>query len=95
MVHIKESADGVTFKVRVQPRASNTELAGEYGDAVKIRIAAPPVDGKANDECRRFIARLIGVPAARVDIVSGDTHRDKLIRVSGVSTQRVRDALGR
>jgi uncharacterized protein (TIGR00251 family) len=89
----KESA--VTFKVRVQPRASRTEIVGEHAGAVKLRIASPPVDGKANEECRRFLARLIGVSASAVEIVTGDSSKDKVIRIHNVSTERVRDALAR
>jgi len=97
-VDIKEDASGVTFWVRVQPRASRSELAGVYdragkGAAIKIRLAAPPVDGRANDECRRFIAELLRVAPSKIEIVSGQSSREKLIRVQGVGPERVRQAL--
>ena len=95
MVEIRESSDGATFKVRVQPRASRTEVAGEYGDALKLRIASPPIDGKANNECRRFIAQLLGVAPSAVEIASGDSSRDKVIRVHNISAELVRNALRR
>ena len=83
----------MVFNVRVQPRASRTELAGEYGDAVKVRLAAPPVDGKANDACRRFLAGLLDVPLGAVEIVGGESSRDKRIRVQGVTIEQVRSKL--
>ncbi len=93
MISIGEKDGSVTFKVRVQPRASRTELAGEYADALKLRLAAPPVDGKANEACRRFLAGLLDVPLSAVEIISGESSRDKRIRVRGVTTEQVRSRL--
>src|SRR5262249_25946784 len=93
MFELIEKGDAVSFSVRVQPRAARTEVAGVHGDAVKIRIAAPPVDGKANDECRRFIAKLIGVAASSVEIIAGESSRDKVIRVRHTTAAQVRAAL--
>jgi uncharacterized protein (TIGR00251 family) len=70
--------------VKVHPRAKRTALAGRFGDAWKLDLAAPPVDGKANDECIRFFAELAGVARSRVRIVSGATGRLKLVEVDGV-----------
>ncbi|HVF89478.1 MAG TPA: DUF167 domain-containing protein [Blastocatellia bacterium] len=81
--------------MRVQPRASRSEISGEHAGAVKLRITAPPVDGKANDECRRFLARLLGVPGNAVEIVAGESSRDKVIRVRNMSAEQVRKALWR
>ena len=93
MVELIEKGGAVSFRVRVQPRASRTEIAGERGEAVKLRVAAPPVDGKANEECCRFLAKLLGVSASSVEIVSGDSSRDKVIRVRNASVERVRETL--
>jgi len=71
--------------VKVHPRARRTGIAGRYGDAYKLDLAAPPVNGKANEECIRFFAELAGVPRSRVRIVSGLTARLKIIEVEGVS----------
>ena len=71
--------------VKVHPRARRTALGGRLGDAWKLSLAAPPVDGKANDECVRFLAELAGVPKSRVRIVSGATSRMKVVEVEGVS----------
>ena len=93
MVELIEKGGAVSFKVRVQPRASRTEIAGEHNEAIKLRVAAPPVDGKANEECCRFLAKLLGVSASSVEIVSGDSSRDKVIRVRNSSVERVRETL--
>lgn len=71
--------------VRVHPRARRTRVAGRIGEAYKLDLAAPPVDGKANDECIRFLASLAGVPAARVRILVGLTNRVKVIQIEGVA----------
>ncbi len=93
MIEFNEKAGAVTFKVRVQPRASRSEIAGEHAGALKLRVAAPPVDGKANEECCRFIAKAMGVSVSSVEIISGESSRDKIIRVHGVSADRARAAL--
>ena len=95
MLELNEKDGAVTIKVRVQPRASRTEIIGEHAGAIKMRVAAPPVDGKANEECRRYLAKLLKVGATSVEIISGDSSRDKVIRVSNISALRVLEALGR
>ena len=95
MLELNEKDGGVTIKVRVQPRASRTEIIGEHAGAIKLRVAAPPVDGKANEECKRYLAKLLKVGATSVEIISGDSSRDKVIRVSNISALRVLEALGR
>jgi uncharacterized protein (TIGR00251 family) len=92
---LSEKDGSVTFKVKVQPRAPRTEIVGEHAGAVKLRVAAPPVDGKANEECRRFLAKLFEVSATSVEIVSGESSRDKVIRIRSISARRVLEALGR
>ncbi|HTG13826.1 MAG TPA: DUF167 domain-containing protein [Blastocatellia bacterium] len=95
MIEIKEQEGAVTLRIRVQPRASRTELAGERAGAIKLKIAAPPVNGKANEECRRFLAKLLDVSAGSVEIIKGDSSRDKVIRIHNISADRVREALRR
>ena len=70
--------------VKVHPRAKRSALAGRLGDAWKLSLAAPPVDGKANDECVRFFAEFAGVPRSRVRIVTGLTSRLKVVEIEGV-----------
>jgi uncharacterized protein (TIGR00251 family) len=88
MIEINEKGGSLTFRVRVQPRASRTEIAGEHAGALKLRIAAPPVDGKANEECRKFLARLLGVSASSIEIVAGESSKDKIIRAHKVALDR-------
>ncbi len=71
----------LVLDVRIQPRASRDEIVGTYGDRIKIRITAPPVDGKANAHLIKYLAKQFGVPRARVSLVSGETGRDKRIRI--------------
>lgn len=75
--------------VHVQPRAKRSEVAGEYGDAIRIRLAAPPVDGAANDELVRFLAERLGVARAAVRITGGLTSRRKQVAIDGVSEETV------
>ena len=79
--------------IRVQPRAKRTEVAGERGGAVVIRTNAPPVDAKANEAVRRLIAKRLGVPVSAVQIVRGESTRDKLVRITGLSADEARAAL--
>ena len=84
---------GVELHLQVQPRASRTEVIGPHGGALKIRLAAPPVDGEANAELVRFLAKVLGVPRSAVEIVSGATGKRKRVRVTGVDAAFVRERL--
>jgi uncharacterized protein (TIGR00251 family) len=77
----------VVLDLHVQPGAKRTEVAGTHGDRLKIRLAAPPVDGAANDELVRFLAEAFGVPRRNVTIVTGATARRKRVRVEGATRQ--------
>ena len=79
--------------LHIQPGAKRTECAGMHGEALKIRLAAPPVDGKANDALISFIAKTLGVPKSRVELVSGETSRAKRVRIDGVDAEAARRAL--
>ncbi len=89
MLNIREERGCVFFKVRVLPRSSKNQIVGYYDDAVKIRLTAAPLEGKANESCRAFLAEILSVPRARIEIVSGQTSRNKLIKVADISAQRV------
>lgn len=78
--------------VKVHPRAKRSRVAGRLGGAWKLDLAAPPVDGKANDECVRWLAELAGIPRARVRIVTGAASRTKVIEIEGMH-QEALDAL--
>ena len=93
MLDIRLVQDGVVFKVRVQPRASKDQVSGLLEDAVKIRLTAPPVDGEANKALCAFLAKKLGVTRSQVDLVTGQTGRNKLVKVSGVTVEKVLRAL--
>jgi hypothetical protein len=82
------------LRIRAQPRASRTEIAGEYGGALKIRLAAPPVDGGANRELVRFLAKAVGVPTSAVTVVSGESSRNKVVEIEGADPASVLAVLG-
>lgn len=83
MLDFREEDDALVFAVRVAARASKTAAAGEHGGALRVRVAAPPVEGAANEELARFLARALGVPARDVEIVSGHASKSKRVRVRG------------
>jgi len=94
MVAIKNLPAGVTFAVKVHPRAKKNAITGEAGDALKLALTAPPVDGKANEACIEFFARLLKVPRSSVTIAAGQSSRNKVIRVAGAAVQQIRERLG-
>jgi uncharacterized protein len=94
MVAIQNSPNGITFAVKVHPRAKKNAVTGEVGDALKLALTAPPVDGKANTACIEFFAKLLNLPRSSVTIAAGQTSRNKVIRVAGLTAQQVRDRLG-
>jgi hypothetical protein len=73
------------FTVKVHPRSKRSAFAGRLGDAWKLDLAAPPVDGKANRECVRYLAEWAGVPRSRVRIVAGATSRRKVVEIEGMA----------
>jgi len=77
----RQDGDGWVLAIRVQPNASVTEIVGAYGDELKVRLAAPPVDGKANEALVTFLARALGVSKSSVSVVRGQSGRSKTIRV--------------
>jgi len=89
LIPVRDSALGATFSVKVHPRAKKNAITGEVGDALKLALTAPPVDGAANDACVRFLAELLDVPRSSVTIAAGETSRQKLIRVVGLTAVEV------
>ncbi len=85
MLTIKETEDGIVFNIKVIPRSSICELVEIREDALKIKITAPPVEGKANEECIKFIAKKLGIRKSRVDIIAGHKSKKKTIAVSGLT----------
>jgi uncharacterized protein len=94
MIAVQESPAGVTFRVKVQPRAKRNAVVGELGDALKVALTAPPIDGRANDACIEFFADLLQLPRSSIKIVSGQSSRNKVIRVTGISAEELRGRFG-
>jgi uncharacterized protein len=93
LIAIQEDAEGVSFAVKVRPRAKKNAITGELGNALKVSLTAPPVEGKANDACIDFFAKLLKVPRSSVSIAAGQTSRNKVIRVAGISAKDLQDRL--
>ena len=93
MIALHDSAAGVTFAIKVHPRAKKNAITGELGDALKISLTTPPVEGRANEACIEFFAKLLKMPRSSVTIASGQTSRNKVIRIAGVTVEYVRDRL--
>jgi len=93
MIPIKDSNQGSTFAVKVHPRAKKNAITGEVGDALKLSLTTPPIEGRANNACVEFLAKLLKVPRSSVTIASGQTSRNKVIRVVGLSLEELRHRL--
>ncbi|MDP1612272.1 MAG: DUF167 family protein [Sulfuritalea sp.] len=94
MTWLVADASGVTLRLHIQPGAKKTEVVGQHGEALKIRLAAPPVDGKANACLLVFLAERLGVAKSAVSLVSGDSSRAKRVRVTGIDATKARERLG-
>jgi hypothetical protein len=94
MIPVHDSGSGVTFTVKVHPRAKKNAITGEMGDALKVSLTTPPVEGRANEACIEFFAKLLKLPRSSVTIASGQNSRNKVIRVAGLSSDQVRERLG-
>jgi hypothetical protein len=89
MIPLSESAKGITFAVKVHPRARKNAITGVVGDALKLALTAPPVDGKANQAVIEYFADLFEIPRSSVTIASGETSRNKVVRVAGLAKAAV------
>jgi uncharacterized protein (TIGR00251 family) len=91
---IRETATGIELDVRVIPRAGRTAIAGVRDEMLLVRIAAPPVEGAANEALIAYLAEILGVPRRAVRLVSGERGRRKRIAIDGVSDDQVRQLVG-
>lgn len=91
---LQQTKDGVLIRIKLVPRASVNRVDGPHGDALKIRLNAPPVDGKANAALLDFLSDELGVNFSSLEISSGLTSRNKSVRVSGLAVETVRKKLG-
>ena len=85
-----ENKDGITLTVRVIPRASRSEIVGEHGDALKIKLASPPVDGAANEELIKLLSKRLDVPRSDIEIVAGHTAKLKRLSIRGVTPDKLK-----
>jgi hypothetical protein len=93
MIKIEDRGQEIWFAVKVHPRAKKNAITGEIGDALKLSLTTPPIEGRANEACVEFFAKLLKVPRSSVTIASGQTSRNKVIRVTGVTAPYVRERL--
>jgi uncharacterized protein len=93
MLEMQNREGAVILLVRVQPRASKDEIAGEMGGALKVRLRAPAVEDRANEALAEFLAELLKTPKAAVRILSGDRSRTKRIEIRGVTRQQIQALL--
>jgi uncharacterized protein len=93
MIPLQDSLAGVTFAIKVQPRAKKNGIVGILGDVLKVSLTAPPVDNKANEACIEFFAKLLKVSRSSVTIAAGQTSRNKVIRVVGLPAKEVESRL--
>jgi len=93
LTFLSENTQGTLIQVLVQPRASKNELVGIHEDSLKIRLAAPPVEGEANKECVKFMAKLLNVPKSGVEILRGHKARRKTLLIKGLSLVAIEEIL--
>jgi uncharacterized protein (TIGR00251 family) len=93
VIPVHESAKGVSFAVKVQPRARKNAITGVVGDALKLALTAPPVDGRANQAAVEFLADFFEITRSSITIASGETSRNKVIRIAGLTRQDVEQRL--
>ena len=89
-----DSPDGIVLRIHVQPGAGRSAVVGRHGDALKVRVAAPPVEGRANEATRSLLAESLGVPESDVELTSGQSSRSKRFRLKGSTPRRPRSGSG-
>ena len=93
MIQCSEDSRGLTFAVRVVPRASRSEITGEQSGALRVRIAAAPVEGAANQELIKLLAKSFKLPQKAVEIVSGAASKNKTVRIQGADATRLQQLI--
>jgi uncharacterized protein (TIGR00251 family) len=93
MIRIQESTTGVTFSVHIHPRAKKNAITGELDGALKISLTARPIEGRANEACIVFLAEILNLPRSSITIASGQSSRNKVIRVSGLASGELQKRL--
>lgn len=90
---IQKTEEGTLLRVYVQPRAGRNEVVGVHEGSLKVRLTAPPVDGEANKECIKFLAKLLSVPKSHLRIIQGDKSRHKTLLVRGMTPEALQELL--
>ena len=93
LIRISDHPLGATFSIRVQPRAARTAISGTVGDALKVSVSAPPLDGRANAAVVEFFSEVLSVPRSAVQVVAGERSRNKIVRIAGCSGAEVQRKL--
>ena len=93
MIPVRDTPSGATFQVKVHPRAKKNAIIGEVGDALKLALTAPPVEGRANEACIAFLAEVLNVPRSSVTIAAGESSRNKVVRVRALSAAQIQEKL--
>lgn len=94
MINIIRTGDGLRVEIKVQPRSSRNQVAGETEGALKIKLTAPPVDGEANQSLVEFLASTLKVPKNRINLVRGETSRHKLVEIQGITPEEFLRSVG-
>jgi len=94
-LYLREDREGVSVKVHLTPRSAVEEISGRHGDALAVKVKAPPVDGRANLALVELMSRLLGIRRSRLEIISGLTSREKVVRIRGLSSAELQARLGR
>lgn len=93
MIAVRQAGATASFRVRLQPKASRDAIMGETDGALRLRVSAPPVEGRANEACLRLLAKALDLPVSRLEIVAGQQARVKTIQVADASADLLRTAL--
>ena len=93
MINVTQYEDSIILEVRVIPRSSKSEIVGEYDEALKVKISAPPVDGAANKELIKVLSKTFGVSKSSVEIISGETSKIKQIKIYGIDAEKFRASI--
>lgn len=93
MVRVWQEGETTALRVHLQPKASREGIVGEVGGILRLRVTAPPVDGRANDACLRLLAKALDLPVSRLRITAGQHARQKTIQIAGASAELVRAKL--
>ncbi len=91
---MRESPQGITLTIKAVPRAKRDEIVGIEGDALKVRLNAPPVEGRANEALIKFLAEKLGLKRSDIELVRGEMARHKVVRIRGISAGRLKELLG-